>query len=256
MSPSNTAAATRNARAQSAAVGPVEEVDPLNAEDLLKREGQIVRVTGVIVNHGASTSGSYQFLNFSKDYRAGLTLLFNRATNPEEFEPERLRAYVNKRVMVEGKLIRFRDIPEIEISSLSEIKVEGTTVASNTPPATISTSPDAGTNAIPVVDGGITEELLKHDGKIVRVKGRIAGFGSATSSRVYYLNFTENFRSGLSLVFFQSKNPSEFRPELLRAFVGKIVLVEGTIGIFQGRPQIVMKSLAEIREVEESAPAK
>jgi len=89
--------------------------------------------------------------------------------------------------------------------------------------------------------------LLKHEGQTVKVKGRIVRFATATKGTFYYLNFAEDFRTSLSLAFRRDDNPAEFRPELLQKYSGKVVVVEGKVTTFSGRPQILIKSLSEIQ---------
>lgn len=106
--------------------------------------------------------------------------------------------------------------------------------------------PTAGRNG-ELLDPRDGAAMLKREGRPVKVKGRIVRFASATSGTYYYLNFDRDFRKSLSLTFRRADNPTEFRPELLQQYSNKVVLVEGTVTIFSGRPQILIKSLSEIQ---------
>ena len=93
--------------------------------------------------------------------------------------------------------------------------------------------------------------LLKRLGEKVKIRGRVVKFGTSSSQTFLYLNFTQDYREGLSLVFRISDNPAEFRESRLRGFVNKTVTVEGTITQHLGRPQILIRSLFEIKVQDE-----
>ncbi|MEI7729733.1 MAG: hypothetical protein WCO56_09170 [Verrucomicrobiota bacterium] len=99
-------------------------LDPLNAKAMLNHQGQLVKVKGKIVKFGTSKSGTFYFLNFAENYRSALTLAFKQSDNPAEFRPETLKEYVNKTVIVEGKIIDYQGAPEIIITTLAGIKVQ------------------------------------------------------------------------------------------------------------------------------------
>jgi hypothetical protein len=96
--------------------------------------------------------------------------------------------------------------------------------------------------------------LLHQTGKVVRVKGEILVFGTSRTATFHYLNFAENYQTALTLAFRIADNPSEFRPELLRGYLNKTVVVEGELSQHLGVPQILMKSLAQIKVMEVPAP--
>jgi serine/threonine protein kinase/WD40 repeat protein len=120
-----------------------------------------------------------------------------------------------------------------------------------TPP--LSTGPKASSANGDFLDPGDSASLLKQVGKSATVKGQLVRFGTSRSGTFHYLDFTANYRVSLNLAFRISDNPLEFRPELLRSFVGKTVIVEGTIGEHLGQPQILMKSLSQIKVVDDAA---
>ena len=229
---------------KSASSGEIRDVDPLDTQELLKHVGKTVRVKGKILQYASGTTGNHLFLNFSQNYRAGMVLVFRRKDNPAEFRPELLRAFVNQVVIVEAKLTLYEGRPEFEIKSLAEIKKieddQPLSVHAATATA-IATAKDAAPqvsgNGIPVLDPLHADELLKHEGRIIKITGRVTRLSTAPSGRVHYLNFSDNFRSSLSLVCIPSSNPAEFRPELLRDFVNKTVMVEGRMESYQGLPK-------------------
>jgi DNA/RNA endonuclease YhcR with UshA esterase domain len=245
--------------------GDLPEVDPLALEDLLKHEGQSVRIRGKVIQHTTNSSGTMDYLNFTANYRSGLSLIFRRPAEATKFDPASLDAFAGKTVVVEGKIINFRGLPEIEITSLAEIKIAqgGEDVVNASAPAPVAPPPALVQNPAPIpktpaadfLDARDTGQFLKLEGQPVKIKGRIVRFAAAASAPIYYLNFTDNFRSGLSLVFFQTRNPADFRPEVLRNYVNKTVVVEGLVTTYQGRPQIELKNLNDIKVVDEPGTA-
>ena len=93
--------------------------------------------------------------------------------------------------------------------------------------------------------------LLKRVGEKVKIRGRVVRFGMSSSQTFLYLNFTQDYREGLALVFRISDNPAEFRESRLRGFLNKTVTVEGTITQHLGRPELLIRSLFEIKVQDE-----
>ena len=107
---------------------------------------------------------------------------------------------------------------------------------------------------VPVLDPRDGAALLKREGRTVKVRGKIIKF--AALGPYYVLNFTENYRLGLTLFFRPADNPTEFSSEEIKKYVDKTVVVEGQVTNYQGRAEIIMKSLAEIKVQDEAQPAK
>ncbi|HVM47986.1 MAG TPA: protein kinase [Candidatus Acidoferrum sp.] len=119
-----------------------------------------------------------------------------------------------------------------------------------TPPAAARGKPaanPAAANAVRFFDPLDSSELLKHEGETVKVRGRIVRFSSSSTGRAYYLNFSENYQATLTLVFFPAQNPTELRPDVLRTYANKTVLVAGRLSTYRGAPQIVLTSPAAIK---------
>ncbi len=142
----------------------------------------------------------------------------------------------------ESAVLYRRIAAELGGTSEAPAPIAGTAPASATP-----RSGPAASEFLDPLDGA---ELLKHENQVIKVKGEIIRFAAAASTPMFFLNFSGNYRSSLTLLFRPDDNPTEFRPELLRAYVHKTVVVEGILVNFQGRPEIRMKSLADIKEVE------
>jgi serine/threonine protein kinase/Leucine-rich repeat (LRR) protein len=94
--------------------------------------------------------------------------------------------------------------------------------------------------------------LLSRTGQVVTVYGRIAKFGTSRSRTYHYLNFAEDYRSALTLAFHVPDNTNEFREDLVRVYTNKTVTVTGMITEHLGTPQILMKSLSELKVVQQT----
>jgi len=100
-----------------------ELLDPKVASLFLGQVGKTVKIKGRLVKFGTSRSATFHYLNFSQDIRSGLTLAFRIADNPDEFQPELLRAYLNKTVIVEGVVAEHLGTPQFLMTSTAQIKV-------------------------------------------------------------------------------------------------------------------------------------
>ena|GEM_PF-960662 len=91
--------------------------------------------------------------------------------------------------------------------------------------------------------------VQKNVGKTVSVKGKIVDFGENKKGTIYYLNFSKNYRGSLALVFFIGTRSEEFTKENLTKFLEKDVQAKGRIQEYQGGYQMVVDSLADLREI-------
>ncbi len=88
--------------------------------------------------------------------------------------------------------------------------------------------------------------LLAAVGKPATAEGTIVRLGKSRSGDVIYLNFSENFRESLSLVFFVRGDSSPFNEAKLRGYVNKRIRVRGEISEHQGSPQMIINDLSQI----------
>ena len=273
--------ASRPAKDPNSLAGPVTTdsnatLDPRNGSAVLQRTGQVVTVRGTLVKMGTSRSQTYHYLNFSETSRTAVTLAFRISDNPSEFRPELLRGYLNKPVIVEGLVTEHLGVPQILMESLSQIKVvdRAADPASEKPtrlakevggpgPELPSIETKASNRVAVTISMGDTKApldprngsaFLQRTGQVVTIRGTLVQMATSRSQTFHYLNFSKDYRTALTLAFLVSDNPTEFRPELLRDYVNKTVIVEGVVAEHLGVPQILMKSLSQIKVVDH-APA-
>jgi hypothetical protein len=105
-----------------------------------------------------------------------------------------------------------------------------------------------------VFDPKALDVLRPKKGQIVTLEGTLVATGQNKAGTIRYLNFTQNYRESVGLVFHVSKNAG-FTMEKLGEWVGKKVRVHGTISEFQGNLQIVIDNFDQLKAVEEAKPA-
>jgi len=93
------------------------------------------------------------------------------------------------------------------------------------------------------------EEAAGQVGKTVTVKGKVDGQKSSKSGNTY-LNFGGQFPNHVFSCLLRAKNFTDPIP----MFEGKMVEVTGKVTQYEGKPQIELTSLSEIRVVEEVVP--
>jgi hypothetical protein len=105
-----------------------------------------------------------------------------------------------------------------------------------------------------VFDPKALDVLRPKKGQIVTLEGTLVATGQNKAGTIRYLNFTQNYRESVGLIFRVSKNP-DFTMEKLGEWVGKKVRVHGTISEFQGNLQIAIDKFDQLKVVEEAKPA-
>ena len=89
-------------------------------------------------------------------------------------------------------------------------------------------------------------------GKSVVVKGKLVRQGANKAQTIRYLNFTQNYRDSVALVFFTSKGGDDFAKDKLTAWLGKTVQATGKLAEFNGNLQIEIKKLDQLKEIPEA----
>jgi hypothetical protein len=95
----------------------------LKATDLegaKKRTGKAGAFTGTVTKVFAPKSNALVILNFASDYRTAVTAVV-RQRSFSTFPP--LTSLEGKKVLISGKVSNYKNQPEIELTSLSQIKI-------------------------------------------------------------------------------------------------------------------------------------
>ncbi len=90
-------------------------------EALRAHLGETVTVHGTLADYGENKGGTICYLNFSKDYRKALALVFFKADNAD-FTAEKLRPYVGRTVEVRGKVSEHKGALQMKVWTLGRIE--------------------------------------------------------------------------------------------------------------------------------------
>jgi len=83
----------------------------------------------------------------------------------------------------------------------------------------------------------------------VIVEGTIARSGESKSKSVRYLNFSENYRESVTLVFFVNKGGDLFAMEKLHKWIGKKVRATGKVTEYGSTMQIEIVKWDQLQEI-------
>lgn len=111
------------------------------------------------------------------------------------------------------------------------------------PPETAAADPEA------PFDPANLDLIRQNVGKNIAVRGKIVDFGENKKGTIYYLNFSKNYKDSLALVFFIGTRSEEFTKEGLSKFLDKEIQAKGKIQEYQGAYQMVIETIADLKEV-------
>jgi len=191
-----------------------------------KYYGQNVTVTGkVVVSYN---SGKACFLNFHEDYKKHFTAVIF-ASDFSRFPSDPQDYYLYKDVEVSGLIKEYEGKPEIILNSPSQIKIVK--------------GEESRGGSTPVVSW---EDADKYYGKIVIVEGTV--IAANNTGKVCFLNFHHNWKRYFTAVIFSSSFPKfPFAPE--EHYLDKKVRIKGLVKEYQGKPEIVVTSPAQVEIV-------
>lgn len=97
---------------------------PTDLAGLKEMNGREVTVEGTVAAQAENKAATVRYLNFSKNYRESLALVFFAGKSADDFSKEKLGAFVGKKVRVTGAVGMYHDAPQIRIDKLDQIKVQ------------------------------------------------------------------------------------------------------------------------------------
>lgn len=105
--------------------GQLQTIDATNIEKLKSLEGKFISVKGKVINTAYSKTGKVQYLNFSEDFTKNFSVvIFSRHLKnfkKKEIDPHTF--YLNKTIVVSGKLKIYKNMPEIIVAFPMQIKI-------------------------------------------------------------------------------------------------------------------------------------
>ena len=112
------------APAAPAATPEVTVFAPTDFEKLKEMNGKPVVIEGIVAAQGENKSATIRYLNFTKNFKEAISLVFMVAKGGEEFSKEKLAAFVGKKVRVTGTVSTYNEALQIKIDKLAQIQVQ------------------------------------------------------------------------------------------------------------------------------------
>ena len=84
--------------------------------------GAEVVLDGTVVSLSHAKTGDIHYLNFDRNYKNAVSLVFFAAKNPD-FAPEKLQAYVGKHIHVHGTIDQYKETMQIKVKGLDSIEI-------------------------------------------------------------------------------------------------------------------------------------
>lgn len=97
-----------------------------------------------------------------------------------------------------------------------------------------------------ILDPKSLDVLKTKVGMPVTVEGVLVRSGENKAGTIRYLNFTQNYKESISLVFMVTKAPEEFTKEKVDMWVSKKVRATGTVTEFSGQLQLVIEKWDQV----------
>jgi RecJ-like exonuclease len=97
---------------------------PNDLAGLKEMTGKTVTIEGKITDQGESKSGTVRYLNFSKNYKDTIALVFILSQGAGNYTKEKLGEFVGKKVRVTGVVGTHNDALQIKIDKLDQIHVQ------------------------------------------------------------------------------------------------------------------------------------
>ena len=206
------------------------------ADEIKKHEGRRIAVRGKARNAGATAGGALQFLNFE-----GTTFsVILRKQHREALESGlkmTFAALAGRELTVRGEISLYQGRPQIEVTDAKQIEAGG---------APVPAAEKAAMATIVITD---TAALKAAEKKDVRVDGKVRAVGQSKNGNVHFINFEGVERGGFSCVVLRSNIHAvelALGGELADVLPGKMLNVHGPVTIFNGAPQIEIKSADQV----------
>ena len=99
---------------------------PTDLATLKALKGQKITLEGKIDNAGSNRAETIRYLNFTKNFRESVSLVFFVTGGGGAFTKEKLAEFVGKKVRVNGTLSEYNGNLQIRVTALDQLKVQDT----------------------------------------------------------------------------------------------------------------------------------
>ena len=197
--------------------------------------GQEATIGGTVVR--TYNSGKAAFLNFDKDWRGKFSVVIF-ASDFDNFPQPPDEMYLNKAILVTGKVKEYKGAPEIIVESPEQIEIVSDGMAAAPPPTPASLATPSGPPQGVVSwqeAGNYVGQTITVEGSIVRTKD----IGSIT-----FLNFSK--KRGEFVAIVRAEDYDQFPAPPAELYDGKNVWITGEISTYRGTPQMVLHSPEQV----------
>ena len=103
---------------------PPKILAPTDLAGLKESASKPVTVEGTIAAQGENKTATIRYLNFTKNYKESLSLVFMVSKGGDAFAKEKLGEFVGKKVRVTGSVSSFNEALQIKIDKLDQVQVQ------------------------------------------------------------------------------------------------------------------------------------
>jgi hypothetical protein len=100
-----------------------ETFSPTDLDGLRRKLNRRVAVEGTIVSSGQSKTGTVRYLNFTKNYRESVSLVFLAGRDRDAFPVGKLQQFVGKKVRIGGLVSERGGALQMRVFDLAHLKV-------------------------------------------------------------------------------------------------------------------------------------
>ncbi|MCS7064193.1 MAG: protein kinase [Methylacidiphilales bacterium] len=136
---------------------------------------------------------------------------------------------------------------QASVPSVPSISQQAPPSATPQTTATEPSNPQAEKSSVQHFDPRDLEGLRAQIGRRVTVKGRAERWGKNKAGTLFYLNFDQDYRKALALVIRAQRFLEEDQQQALEKLVGKDIEYTGKVSEFEGRLQIFVDEIENIR---------
>ncbi len=98
-------------------------VQATNLPEAKTHIGSDIVLEGSVLSLSHNKTGDIHYLNFDRNYRNAVSLVFFASKNPAEFSPEKLQTFVGKHIRVRGALEEYKENLQIKVKGLNQIEI-------------------------------------------------------------------------------------------------------------------------------------
>ena len=215
-------------------------------QDAGQYAGQVRTVEGTV--YATLNTGTMCHINFSPDWQTGFkALLF--AKDFDKFPPHPEEYYRGRTLQISGTIRDYKGRPAIILTQRGQIRELGSEKAAASVPDAFPSVPSAAPSPAPSIPASVPgsapwQPSAEYPGGNWKVEGTIVA--TKNDGVVCYLSFTGDWRRDFNVVIFAgdfAKFPP--RPEVF--YRGRKVGVTGPVGIYRGKPEVIVTDPGQIR---------